>query len=384
MDIKERVIIAQQKKFENFKMCTRDFESVRPEEIYSKDFYHSKVKQLDLTYIEPYMIYTIFVRLLEFNHTYKPMEKILFEIPFKYKNIYGVFSMEKFGLNLSITTNEEELLKDLFEKLNSASKIAESLLKPFITEAIGNGEITIENQTGMLRQRYLYFRKRVKEIYDEIEDNEDYSAGSIVGGLNRKINLEKEIIFNTQAMLDAYFSFQEHFLILLLPFTKIDYRSEPISRIISSNWSDKFKKIFDINNNRNLLPYYEELKKLKEIRNKYAHGGFEKEAGSLFAHIKGVGAIPIEVPSQPNEIFSFVLIRDVNYKEICEGIDKFEEYLYNSEWKRAIKIVKFITDMRFDAEYISELKRAITSDENLEYFLEKESYIYERTANMDW
>ncbi|WP_430489370.1 hypothetical protein [Rossellomorea marisflavi] len=384
MDIKERVIIDQQKKFENFKMCTRDFESVRLEEIYSKDLYHSKVKQLDLTYIEPYMIYTIFVRLLEFNHTYKPMEKILFEIPFKYKNIYGVFSMDKFGLNLSITTNEEELLKDLFEKLNSAGKIAESLLKPFITEAIGNGEITIENQTGILRQRYLYFRKRVKEIYDEIEDNEDYPAGSIVGGLNRKINLEKEIIFNTQAMLDAYFSFQEHLLILLLPFTKIDYRAEPIPRIINSNWSDKFKKIFDINNNRNLLPYYEELKKLKEIRNKYAHGGFEKEAGSLFAHIKGVGAIPIEVPSQPNEIFSFVLIRDVNYKEICEGIDKFEEYLYNSEWKRAIKIVEFITDMRFDAEYISELKRAITSDGNLEYFLEKESYIYERTANMDW
>lgn len=382
--MKERVMIDQQKKFENFKMCTRDFESVRLEEVYSKDLYDSKVKQLDLNYIEPYMIYTIFVRLLEFNHTYKPMEKILFEIPFKYKNIYGVFSMGKFGLSLSITTNEEDLLKDLFEKLNSASKIAESLLKPFITEAIGNGEITIENQTGILRQRYLYFRKRVKEIYDEREDNENYHAGSIVGGLNRKINLEKEIIFNTQAMLDAYFSFQEHLLILLLPFTKIDYRAEPIPSIINYNWSDKFKKIFDINNNRNLLPYYEELKKLKEIRNKYAHGGFEKEGGSLFAHIKGVGAIPIEVPSQPNEIFSFVLIRDVNYKEICEGIDKFEEYLYKSEWKRAIKIVEFITDMRFDTEYISELKMAITSDENLEYFLEKESYIYERTANMDW
>lgn len=384
MNIKEKIMLEQQKKFNDFKMCTREIESIKLEEVYSKELYVSKVKQLDVNYIEPYMIYTIFVHLLEFDHTYKPMEKILYEIPFKYKNIYGVFSMGKFGLSLSITTNKEEVLKGLFKKLNSASKIVESILKPFITEVIANGEITIENQTGILRQRYLYFRNRVKEIYDEIEVNEDFPVGSIVGGLNRKINLEKEIIFNTQAMLDAYFSFQEHLLILLLPFSKLDYRAEPIPRIINSNWSDKFKKIFDINNNRNLLPYYEKLKKLKEIRNKYAHGGFEKEAGSLFAHIKGVGVIPVEVPSQSEQMFSFVLIKDVKYKEMCEMIDKFEEYLFKSEWKRPIKIIEFITDMRFDEEFISELKWAITSDENLEYFLEKDSYTYEREANMDW
>lgn len=377
-------MLEQQKKFDDFKMCTREIESIKLAEVYSKELYVSKVKQLDVNYIEPYMIYTIFVHLLEFDHTYKPMEKILYEIPFKYKNIYGVFSMGKFGLSLSITTNKEEVLKGLFKKLNSASKIVESILKPFITEVIANGEITIENQTGILRQRYLYFRNRVKEIYDEIEVNEDFPVGSIVGGLNRKINLEKEIIFNTQAMLDAYFSFQEHLLILLLPFSKLDYRAEPIPRIINSNWSDKFKKIFDINNNRNLLPYYEKLKKLKEIRNKYAHGGFEKEAGSLFAHIKGVGVIPVEVPSQSEQMFSFVLIKDVKYKEMCEVIDKFEEYLFKSEWKRPIKIIEFITDMRFDEEFISELNWAITSDENLEYFLEKDSYTYEREANMDW
>ncbi|MCA6609147.1 hypothetical protein [Bacillus safensis] len=384
MNIKEKIMLEQQKKFDDFKMCTREIESIKLEEVYSKELYVSKVKQLDVNYIEPYMIYTIFVHLLEFDHTYKPMEKILYEIPFKYKDIYGVFSMGKFGLSLSITTNKEEVLKGLFKKLNSASKIVESILKPFITEVIANGEITIENQTGILRQRYLYFRNRVKEIYDEIEVNEDFPVGSIAGGLNRKINLEKEIIFNTQAMLDAYFSFQEHLLILLLPFSKLDYRAEPIPRIINSNWSDKFKKIFDINNNRNLLPYYEKLKKLKEIRNKYAHGGFEKEAGSLFAHIKGVGVIPVEVPSQTEQMFSFVLIKDVKYKEMCEVIDKFEEYLFKSEWKRPIKIIEFITDMRFDEEFISELKWAITSDENLEYFLEKDSYTYEREANMDW
>ncbi|MFP3810437.1 hypothetical protein [Bacillus sp. SIMBA_005] len=384
MNIKERIMIEQPKKFENLKLCTREFVNIKLEEVYSKELCYSKVKQSDVNFIEPYMIYTIFVRLLEFDYRYKPMEKILYEIPFKYKDIYGVFSMEKFGLRLSITNNNEELLKDLFKKLNSACKIVESILKPLITEVIANGEITIENQTGILRQRYLYFRNKVEEIYNEIENNENFPVRNLVDELNRKMNLEKEVIFNTQAMLDAYFSFQEHLLILLLPFTKVDYRVEPIPRIINYNWSDKFKKIFDINNNRNLLPYYEKLRELKEIRNKYAHGGFQKEAGSLFAHIKGVGAIPVEVTSQPNETFSLVLIRDVNYKEICEVIDKFEKYLYNSEWKRAIKIVEFITDMRFDTEYISELKMAISSDENLECFLEKESYIYERTVNMEW
>ncbi|MCM3575495.1 hypothetical protein M3172_20030 [Mesobacillus subterraneus] len=384
MNIKERIMKEQQKKFKNLMMCTRDIESIKLEEVYCKDLYTLKVKQLDVNYIEPYMIYAIFVQLLEFNHTYKPMEKILYEIPFKYKNIYGVFSMKKFGLNLGISNVEEDLLKDLFKKLNSASKIAESLLRPLINEAIDNGEITIENQTGLLKQRYLYFRRTVKKIHDEIENNEDYPVGSIAYGLNRKVNLEKEIIFNTQAMLDAYFSFQEHLLILLLPFTKIDYKTEPIPKIINSNWSDKFKKIFELENNRKLLKYYEALKNLKEIRNKHAHGGFEKGNGSLIAHIKGVGAIPVEVPSQPDEVFSFLLIKGVKYKEMCEIIDRFEEFLYQSEWNRAIKIVESIPEIRFDAEYVSELKWAVTSDENLEYFLEKESYIYDREANMDW
>lgn len=40
--------------------------------------------------------------------------------------------------------------------------------------------------------------------------------------------------------------------------------------------------------------------------------------------------------------------------------------------------------MRFDKEYMEELKIAIESDSNLESFLEKEFYIYDREANMDW
>jgi len=382
MNIKERIMKEQSKKFENFKMCTRDFESITFEEAYSKDLYALKVNQLDVKYIEPYMIYIIFVRLLEFKHSYKPIEKILYEIPFKYKDSYGVFSMGKFGLRLEVTS--KEATKSLFERLSSASKIAENLLKPFITEAIDNGEITIENQTAILKQRYLYFRKRVEGIYEATKNKEDYCKGSISNRLSLRINREKKIIFNTQAMLDAYFSFQEHLLIMLLPFSKIDFRAEPIPYIIDSNWSDKFKKVFDIKNNPEILPYYEMLKKVKEVRNKYAHGGFEKKDGSLFAHIKGIGAIPVEMPTELDEMFSFVLIKDVKYEDICEAIDGFEGYLNKSNWERPIKIVDFITEMRFDADYISELRSAITSEENLDFFLEKEAYLYDRDTNMDW
>jgi len=309
---------------------------------------------------------------------------VLFEIPFQYQGFYCMFSMEKFGLKFRINSKEDAILKTIFKKIKSASKLAERLLKPIITESIDNGDITIENQSAILRRRYLYFRESVDQIISDYNEGKFKDYKSIVSGINRKVKLEEEIIFNTQAMLDAYFSFQEHLLILLLPFTNIDFKEKRITCLINSTWTEKFNEIFLPAENPKLMKHFDALRNLKELRNKYAHGGFEKGEGSILSHVEGVGAIPVELPSNSKEVFSFALIKDINFKETCEIIDAFEAYLSNSDWSRALKILECGTDMRFDKEYFLELKMAIDSDKNLESFLDKESYIYSREANMDW
>ncbi|WP_399632639.1 hypothetical protein [Sporosarcina sp. SG10008] len=384
MNIKDRLMLEYPRTWSNFEMCTKDFESIKIEELENKNLYASKVKYLDADYIEPYMIYIVFVQFLEFEHTYEQMEKVLYEIPFQYQGYYCMFSMEKFGLKFIINTNEEAILKNIFKKIKSASKLAERLLKPIITESIDNGDITIENQSGILRRRYLYFRETADQIYSEYKDEKFKDSKTIVIGINRKTKLEQEIIFNTQAMLDAYFSYQEHLLILLLPFTNIDFKVKRITLLMNSNWTKKFNEIFLSAKNPELMKHFDDLRNLKELRNKYAHGGFEKGEGSILSHVKGVGAIPVELPSNSEEVFTFTLIKDVKLKEACEIIDAFESYLSTSDWSRALKILEWGIDMRFDKGYILELKMAIDSDENLEIFAEKESYIYSREANMDW
>ncbi|MEC2159753.1 hypothetical protein [Virgibacillus halodenitrificans] len=384
MDIKHRLMNEKPQVWKDFEMCTKDFKKLTVEKIDDKTLFAYKAKYLDVDYAEPYMIYIIFVQLLGFEHTYKPMEKVLYEIPFQYKGYYCVFAMEKFGLKFFINSKDEASLELIFSKIKRATKIVERLLKPIVTESIDNGEVTIENQSGTLRRRYLYFRSRTEKIIFEYNSGELEESISMAERINRKVELKELIIFNTQAMLEAYFSFQEHLLILLLPFANINFKEKKITHLINSSWTQKFNEVFSPAEKPTLMKHFEALRNLKELRNKYAHGGFEKSEGSILPQVEGVGAIPIEMPSNREELFSFTLKKDIDFNESCEIIDDFENYLYASNWSRAIKILEYGIDMRFDKEYILDLKLATESNENLEVFLEKEAYLYERQANMDW
>ncbi|UNK20802.1 hypothetical protein MNQ98_12655 [Paenibacillus sp. N3/727] len=148
--------------WETFEYCTSKISGVAEEELEDKEFYSSKVKELDVEYTEPYMIFFVLARLKSLPYQYQPMEKVLYVIPFKYKEHYCFFSMEKFGLKFAITTNNEEIIRQLFKSINSAKKIANRLLSPVIEKTINNGEFTLENKSGVLRRRYLYFRNNVQ------------------------------------------------------------------------------------------------------------------------------------------------------------------------------------------------------------------------------
>lgn len=373
MSIKDRAIRENPKLWENFNKCIADFTKLSMEEIIGTGMYLYKVKELNVDYTEPYMLFTIFCRLKEFNYDYKGREKTLYDIFFHFKNYVCIFSFEKTGLKLTINTQDEEVIDELFKKLNNAIKITNTLLSPIIKETINNGNFTLENHSGLLRQRYLYFRKKA----------EDLNPGHKIMGLG-EIENQKKIIFNTQSMLDAYFSFQEHILILLLPFNNFDKNSEKISDLILGNWKDKYNRIFNPQKNRVYMKWFDRLQSLKELRNKYAHGGFEKKNGSFFPHIEGVGVIPVQPPENNNGIYSLLPINDISFYEVCKTIDEYENFLFQSEWKRPLTILESGLDIRYDDEYIKRLTDAIKSDENLESFLYNEFEWIDYLQNMDW
>ncbi|UNK20803.1 hypothetical protein MNQ98_12660 [Paenibacillus sp. N3/727] len=202
--------------------------------------------------------------------------------------------------------------------------------------------------------------------------------------MNSRSKKEWEALFNTQAMLDAYFSFQEHILILLLPFSQFNKDEDNITNLIGSDWTTKFNRIFKPQQNPMVMKFYDYIRGIKELRNKYAHGGFEKKKGSLLAHVPTLGAIPVELPQHNERGYSMIPIGDVDFTKICKVFDEFDMHLQNSEWSRAIRILEAGIDIRYDGEFMEQLNIATQSDESLNSFLQIESDEYARNANMDW
>ncbi|MEK5100948.1 hypothetical protein MKX83_03000 [Cytobacillus sp. FSL M8-0252] len=374
MSIKDKVIVENPVLWDNFKKCTADITEAILEENIGGKMYSYKVKHLSVEYIEPYMIFIIFCKLKGFDYSYKESDKTLYDISFRYQNYYCVFSYEKLGLILTTEIQEENVIDELFKKLSSAGRITNLLLKSVIEEAINDGNFTLENNSGLLRQRYLYFREKVKELKPI-----SHELMSL-----RDIEKHKEVIFNTQSMLDAYFSFHENILILLLPFKKFNKSLEKITDLHSANWTKKYNRIFNPHDNPVYMHWFDKLKYLKELRNKYAHGGFEKKKGSFYPHIEGVGVIPVQPSESDRGIYSILPVNDIDFDEICKIIDEYESFLFGSDWKRPLAILKSGLDIRYDDEYIKRLTEAIKSEENLELFLTYEFKLFDHEVNMDW
>jgi hypothetical protein len=374
MSIKDKVIGESPGLWDNFKKCTADIREATLEENIDGKMYSYIVKHLNVEYIEPYMIFIIFCELKEFDYSYKDRDKTLYDISFRFQNYYCVFTYEKVGLILTIDTKDENVIGELFKKLNSTCRITNLLLKSVVEEAINDGNFTLENNSGLLRQRYLYFREKVKElkpIRREIMSLRD-------------IEKHKEVIFNTQSMLDAYFSFHENILILLLPFKNFNKSLEKVTDLNSANWTNKYNRIFTPHDNPLYMHWFDKLKYLKELRNKYAHGGFEKKTGSFYPHIEGVGAIPVQPPESNRGIYSLLPVNDIDFDEICKIIDEYESFLFGSDWKRPLAILESGLDIRYDDEYIKRLNEAVKSEENLELFLKYEFELIDHEVNMDW
>lgn len=372
MTIKDKIMKENPKLWGDFEQCTKDIAEASLDDYCDESMNSYMVKHLNVEGIEPYMIFIIFCRLKETNYTYKDRDNTLFDIPFRFQNYYCVFSFEKTGLILSINTQDEEIMGMLFKKLKSAIKITNLLLNPIIKEEINKGNFTLENHSGLLRQRYLYFREKADTLSAISEDH------------MRDIKIKREVIFNTQSMLDAYFSFHEHILILLLPFKDFNKNIEKVTDLISANWTSKYKRIFNPQVNPEYMHWFDKLKSLKELRNKYSHGGFEKKNGSLFPNIEGVGTIPVQPPETNGGLYNLQLINDIYFEEICHVIDEYESFLFESSWRLSLAIIESGLDIRYDDDFIIRLNSAISSEGCLQSFLNYEFELIDYEANMDW
>ncbi|MEM5649601.1 hypothetical protein AAHB57_17565 [Bacillus cereus] len=107
------------KQWNNFEKCTEGFTAIKlkgfeMEEVLTVD--SLMADSLGIKLPQPYMVFFMLVYLKKFEYEYQPMEKVLWEVPFKYQGINFYFTVRKFGFRLISETNDVSIVKTLIKK----------------------------------------------------------------------------------------------------------------------------------------------------------------------------------------------------------------------------------------------------------------------------
>lgn len=180
-------------------------------------------------------------------------EKTLWEIPIKYKSLPFLLSHRKFGFRLNRKQGVDyppDIVEEMIQKLNDAIKASEALIQPFAEQQIQMGNVSVANHYIELDMMYWFFRDKAKRAFSHPAPKPKVSKrdkdGKVVAWGLDPVRYERQGFYYALAMIDAFFSRLEHLLIIALPFIGFDPKKESLSVIMSANWTDKYKRVFDL------------------------------------------------------------------------------------------------------------------------------------------
>ncbi|MCL4410678.1 MAG: hypothetical protein M1356_10305 [Gammaproteobacteria bacterium] len=309
-------------------------------------------------------------------------------VPFTYKGTDYAISHEKFGLRFYVARSSEAKPKEVLGKLQKALESAEKhLLSDFASEQIEKGNITISNQFNRLDSQYCYFREKAESAYSP-KTNEGGGEDAVVGLasiLNMQFEASRDGVYNALAMIDAYFSRLEHFLVLALPLVGYDRKQENLAEFVGLIWSEKLRRVLNISETTT-QKHYEALVQIKEkYRNTFGHGGFEKNGQSFFFHLSKFGAIPASMSGMRDSVhFNFFPIDKDIFEGICSSLDAFDAYLSNVALSDAWKFARSGLNLAMDQKNLRELLEVAEDPDAYDAWIESQSYLMDMYTNADY
>lgn len=342
----------------------------------------------------PYMVFICLVIFKGFAYWGKG-EKVLWEIPIRYKSYPFLLSHRKFGFRIDYKGQEppKYIVTQMVRQLHKASGVADKLMQPFARQQFQSGNVTVANRYLSLDMRYHFFRKKAKQAFARPERKRKANAKhkepvvtEISEAINYQIRAEREGAYYGIAMFDAYFSKLEHLLILVLPFLGFDCTKENLIELMSSQWSDKYKRIFNLAQDRKAKRLYERLSEIKEkYRNTITHGDFEKGGASLYFHIPRLGAVPAHLSRFRDSIhYSFFPLAMDSYMQICDSLDEVDDFLRTGKTKYGVMFAESGLDVSFSRKSLVKYKVAAQSHAKFISFIEREAYYDSIFTNMDF
>lgn len=358
------------------------------------------VTQSSLSLPPPFMVYLILVRCLGCTVIERPREKMAWITYFSFQDTPISAAQLKSGLQLEVKGKQNsQLLKEFIELLKKSLPAANVAFQDLVEASFADGEISIENKSYLFKERYLFLRKQAelrfkrtfsheeKGVVDKQSESSIRLLEDFVATYNFSNNVCREGFFLASACLDAYFSALEHYLILLLPFTNFDPRQENILKFVRGSWEKTFQRIFGE------PPVHESertvLEKLRQIKRKWrntlAHGGFDYEGQTFLVQVPGLGSIPASLAKDESRFrFSNLPITHSDFQKICIILDECDSLLRNGRFKLAFQYIDAGLNLYLDEKSRREFNEALSCEEEMENFIEHQSYLEDMHTNMDW
>ncbi len=335
----------------------------------------------------------IFVVLKGFKY-YGRSEKVAWEIPVVYKGSSLILTHQKFGFYIYYSLgdpNADTRSVEAYRKIRSIFSVAQALMQPKINDLFTDGKFTITNSSHSIFRRYQFFRTRVRKSISQVVKQTDTldsfsDLDDRLKAFNKIRQINESLLFYTSAMVDAFFSYIENILVLLIPFVDIESKID-VRKYIQNNWSEKFKKLFDLSKDTELKKIYDDLQIIKEqFRNPISHGHFRKDESNFHVHFPKLGAIPMELIRDKKKLkYSFERLSQLESGDIIMVFQSLIKYFRTNEKIRFGYY--YINDgfpVLYNKENRIEYKNNMKSFKAWKQYLDRLGQEIDNAANMDW
>ena len=293
----------------------------------------------------PYMVFLIFVGLLQYKPWWRPFEKIAWQIPILFKSVPFLFAHQKFGFAVSSVLDDPdaEIVRDMMKQLNKVSEVADGVFQPFGEDQLRQGNVTIDNKYDELSNRYFFFREKAKKAFaSKPPPSKKVKTRRYTVTSSDPFRPEREGSHYMTAAIDSFFSKLEHTLTLLLPFHNYEPSQDDLTQWITAHWTDKYKRIFDLTQGSEAKRHYDKLVRIRsKFRNPLAHGYFDRrDKSGVNFHVEGLGAIPIQLSNFRDTLhYDLFPFQQESCGELCSFFDELDEFFRNQETKYGIRFL---------------------------------------------
>lgn len=346
--------------------------------------------------LDPNLLSYCFDNVLGFDVRYRIYEKVNYIIEFDYKGTYGYVAHEKLSFAMLVHRDHEDEIIDLFSRARNI--LSEHFLQCG-KEVLESNDFTMENESHSFKEKLDFFAERIEDLHQTLHKLEEEqpkdikeifgAAGDGVSKFNAYQKLKRknrlEMLYSIETYIDVFFSYLEHVLTLLYPFTPNFDQSKSYSTnyIHNPHWTWD-KKLENVGlGDEEITEFVERLREIKEIyRNRNAHGMFSREL-KAYVQIDGFGRYPMYLGK--NYLQGFVDDYDtvLDYEKFIEIKELFDRLMERLRHMYAIPMV-FIDAGAPIPVLTADLTRDISTKEEAEYAAMEYLYEIDNQWNMDW